>query len=154
MNKKEVFAIVAISLCFIVIVVAVMHFQTPFQDQKSQTQTSQAENQASNQEKQKARIEYIVKVTTSSPHFGVVFVSDENANEVCNIEFENEDEATVTNGYKISAGVGDTVTVEVQFGGYVTVRLVKEGLILSKTIASKTDYDGIVFRYTIKEDDL
>jgi hypothetical protein len=95
-----------------------------------------------------------VKVTTSRPHFGGVIVYDENDKVVCEKEFESDDEATVTNEYRISAGVGDEVIVEVQFGGYVTVRLVKEGLIFDKTIASKTDSDGIVFRYTIKEDDV
>ena len=61
----------------------------------------------------------------------------------------------MTNEYKINAGVGDIVTVEVlAFSEYVTVRLVKEGFIFDKIIASKTDFDGVLFRYTIKEDDV
>jgi len=154
MDNKTVFAIAAVFLCLIVIVGVFMYYQIPNQYQSSETSTSQTQDQALSQEKQKTRIEYIVKVTTSRGHFGGILVKDENDNEVYSMEFENDDEATVTNEYKINAGAGDTVTVEVQFGGYVTVRLVKEGFIFNKTIASKTDYDGVIFRYTIKEDDV
>jgi hypothetical protein len=133
-NYKKVFAIVAIFLCFVIIVAAMMYYQAPARDQTSNQ--DQTQNQPPSQDQQKTRIEFIVKVTTSGGHFGVVFVEDENSNEICCTEFENDDEATVTNEYEVKAGIGDRVTVEVQFGGYVTVRLVKEGLLFSETIKS------------------
>jgi len=149
-DNKKIFAIVAIFLCFVIIVGAVIYYQTLSQNQMQ----DQTQNQLPIQDTQKKRIEYIVEVITSGGHFGVIGVVDENGEEVYSTEFESDDEATVTNEYNINAGVGDTVIVEVQFGGYVTVRLVKEGFIFSKTIAHKTDFDGVIFRYTIKEDDI
>ncbi|MFZ7138231.1 MAG: hypothetical protein ACOWW1_07420 [archaeon] len=94
---------------------------------------------------------YIIEIRTSESHHGVVLVENENST-VYYKKFEHDDEATVTREYQFEAQVGDKVTVEVQFGGIVRVRLVKEGVLIDKTIASKTDFDGVVFKYTIEDD--
>ena len=152
-SKKDNIVLVATFLLVIVVILAMIYVKLPAKFEKTETRASQPQDEEL-QVKQKTRREYIVKITTSRGHFGGILVKDENDNTVCSVDIENYDDASVTSEYKINAGVGDTVSVEVQFGGYVTVRLVKEGVLFDETIASKTDYDGVVFRYTIKEGDV
>jgi len=167
MNNKKAFTVVAIFLCFILIVAVVMHFQTPTKDQtynqeqtKDQT-SSQTQDQISTQEEQKTRREFIVEVTSSGGHRCGISVVDENDEGFYSIDFESppksEDEATVTTEHKIKAGVGDTVIVEVLCAweyNYARVKLVKENVLFRYTIAYESDFDRVIFRYTIKEDDL
>jgi len=69
-------------------------------------------------------------------------------------EFEGEDIGQVKTSYEIKTSVGDTATVEVlSLGEYIRIALVKEGLILDKTLISTCEYERAVIRYSIREDD-
>lgn len=159
-NRQERVCHCTIFLCFVIIVAAMMYYQTPSLDHTSssdQTQDqslSQEQDHISTQDIQKTRREFIVEVTSFSGHRCGISVEDEDGKEFYYMHFESDD--TNLTEAKINAGVGDTVTVEVlcAWADHALVKLVKESGLFRHTIAYESDFDRVTFIYTIKEDDM
>jgi len=148
---KKAFAAFVILLS--VIAVAWWIYYSPTQNQISNS------GQSSNQDKQKTRREFIIEVTSSFGHRVGIMVIDENGNHVYDGDFETEVlDAQVTEEYKIEAGVGDTITVEVLCAyldsAYGLVKLVKESAFFRNTIASESNIERVILIHTIEEDDM
>jgi hypothetical protein len=144
---KKAFA--AFIILLIVIGVAWWIYYSPSQNQISNS------GQSSNQDKQKTRREFIIEVTSSNGHRAGISVEDENGKEFYSTHFECDDNATKE--YKIEAGVGDIVIVEVLCPwetSYALVRLAKESALFRHTIAYESDFDRVILIHTIKEDDM
>jgi len=144
-------AFIAFIFILLVIIVAWWIYYQP-----SQNQTSNS-GQSSNKDQQKTRREFIVEVASSNDHRCGILVEDENGKEVCSVDSESNDDETSTKGYKIRAGVGDIVGVEVLCiwdSDYAVVKLVKESALFRRTIAVNSGFDRVVLIYTIKEDDM
>jgi hypothetical protein len=103
---------------------------------------------------QPTRQTFKVEVTSYGPHRGAIQVENSSGHTIFTKEFEGEDIGQLETSYEIKAEVGDTVTVEVlSFGEYIRIALVKEGLVLDKTLISTFEYESAILRYTIREGD-